>query len=99
LSELTDAGGAPLQYAESQRLFRRDPAQSWAAYVVGCLLVLMHEHGVRPVEGLSVLVHSEVPEGKGVSSSAAVEVATMMALCQLYDVEVCAFAPLPKQSF
>ena len=51
--------------------------------------MLMKEKGVTPVVAgsLSLLVQSAVPEGKGVSSSAAVEVATMTALCQLYGVK------------
>ena len=53
---------------------------SWAAYVAGALVVLMRERGMRFADGLSVLISSAVPEGKGVSSSAAVEVATMQAL-------------------
>ena len=35
---------------------------------------------MRFADGLSILISSAVPEGKGVSSSAAVEVATMQAL-------------------
>eukprot|EP00873_Tetraselmis_striata_P044860 jgi/Tetstr1/465124/TSEL_009847.t1 len=89
LSELQGADGGPLDYDAARALFRRDPAQSWAAYIVGCLVVLMREKGLpMPASGLSLLVASEVPEGKGVSSSAAVEVSTMMALCQLYGMEV-----------
>ena len=53
---------------------------SWAAYVAGALVVLMRERGMRFADGLSILISSAVPEGKGVSSSAAVEVATMQAL-------------------
>ena len=53
---------------------------SWAAYVAGAVIVLMRERGMRFAEGLSILISSAVPEGKGVSSSAAVEVATMQAL-------------------
>ena len=54
--------------------------RSWAAYVAGALVVLMRERGMRFADGLSILISSAVPEGKGVSSSAAVEVATMQAL-------------------
>lgn len=43
-------------------------------------MVLMRELGLRFSQGLSILISSAVPEGKGVSSSAAVEVATMQAL-------------------
>lgn len=59
-----------------------------AAYVAGTVLVLMRERGVRFEDGISVLVHSEVPEGKGVSSSAAVEVASMTALAAAFQVHV-----------
>ncbi|GFH17563.1 uncharacterized protein HaLaN_14225 [Haematococcus lacustris] len=56
-------------------------ATSWAAYVVGCLLVLSREQGLGfSGASVSILVSSQVPEGKGVSSSAAVEVAVMQAL-------------------
>ena len=54
--------------------------RSWAAYVAGALVVLMRERGMRFADGFSILISSAVPEGKGVSSSAAVEVATMQAL-------------------
>ena len=80
ISELYDGNGEPISYAAAREFFHRDPALSWSAYVVGGLLVLMKEKGVRPQEGIAMLVSSEVPEGKGVSSSAAVEVASMSAL-------------------
>lgn len=84
LSELfaaPDGGATPLETLRAR--LSADPATSWAAYVVGVLGVLAHEPETRDVlaaaAGLSVLVASSVPEGKGVSSSAAVEVGTMMA--------------------
>ena len=54
--------------------------RSWAAYVAGALVVLMRERGARFADGISMLIASAVPEGKGVSSSAALEVAVMSAL-------------------
>jgi len=78
--------GAPLPYDEAQAYFRRDQARSWAAYMAGCLLVLAHERGQRFDHGFSILVDSSVPEGKGVSSSAAIEVAVMTALCASLDL-------------
>ena len=42
----------------------------------------------RRRDSVSILLHSDVPEGKGVSSSAAVEVATMCAVVTAYDVDV-----------
>lgn len=47
----------------------------WAGYVLGVLAVLIGEHGARLDRGLDILLTSSVPEAKGLSSSAAVEVA------------------------
>lgn len=49
-------------------------------------LCLLTEHGAEPSTGLRVLVDSAVPEGKGVSSSAAIEVASLRALAELWHV-------------
>ena len=70
-------------YAAARRWFARDPALHWAAYVLGVLLVLERERGLQLNCGLRILVESKVPEGKGVSSSAALEVATMQAVTGL----------------
>ena len=60
----------------------------WAAYVVGTLIVLMHETQTEFKEGLSLMIHSEVPDGKGVSSSAALEVATLSAVAAAYGIKL-----------
>lgn len=44
------------------------------------LLVLKREEGILFDKGISLLIDSTVPEGKGVSSSAALEVSVMQAL-------------------
>jgi L-arabinokinase len=77
---------APLPYAEAHTRLTRDPARAWAAYVAGALVVLQHEHGHRLRQGARVLVRSDVPIGKGVSSSAALEVATFDALAAAVGV-------------
>ena len=48
----------------------------------------MRETPARLSGGLRILVDSRVPEGKGVSSSAAVEVATMRAVAALAEHEL-----------
>ena len=60
----------------------------WFAYTAGAVLVLMHECGARVSGDLSILVHSAIPEGKGVSSSAALEVATMSALAAAMGIKL-----------
>lgn len=60
----------------------------WAAYIIGVLIVLMRECEVAATKGLRILIRSGVPEGKGVSSSAAVEVATMGALASAFRLSI-----------
>jgi L-arabinokinase len=78
--------GVPIGYDQAYRMFR--DSEMWAAYVVGVLLVLARERGVPLRSGLRIVVCSTVPEGKGVSSSAAVETATMHAAAQSLGLDV-----------
>lgn len=75
-----EPGGIPLDYVSARALFRADAARHWAAYVAGAFLVLRRERSIAFACGARILVSSAVPEGKGVSSSAALEVAVMQAL-------------------
>src|SRR4029078_10582211 len=61
---------------------------SWAAYVAGVFLVLMREREQRFDSGANILISSRVPPGKGVSSSAALEVAVMQAVTVAFDIEI-----------
>ncbi|MCP9494862.1 MAG: hypothetical protein MSG64_10455 [Pyrinomonadaceae bacterium MAG19_C2-C3] len=80
--------GKPISYEDAREYFRRDPSRHWAAYAAGVFLVLMRERGVRFEEGARLLISSGVPEGKGVSSSAAIEVACMSAVCAAFGIEI-----------
>lgn len=60
-----------------------DPRQRWAGYVAGAITALHRERGMPFTRGVTWLVASDVPAGKGVSSSAALEVAAMSALTGL----------------
>jgi len=51
-------------------------------------VVLMREKGLGFRGGLSILLDSKVPEGKGVSSSAAIEVVSMTAIAAAFDLEI-----------
>ncbi|HEY3595435.1 MAG TPA: hypothetical protein VGL13_16220, partial [Polyangiaceae bacterium] len=77
---------APLDYAEARALFRSDPDRAWIAYVAGALVVLQHVYGRRLPKGARLFVHSDVPAGRGIASSAALEVASLVALAALADV-------------
>jgi L-arabinokinase len=66
------------------------PGRKWAGYVAGCLFVL-HEEGLvdlrdPKVKGLDIALYSTVPLGAGVSSSAAIEVATMINLMDHFGI-------------
>jgi galactokinase len=76
----------PIDYETARARFRHDPASHWAAYVAGAFLVLMRERQIRFQEGARILIDSRVPEGRGVSSSAALEVAVMQAVAAAYNL-------------
>ncbi|CAN0859232.1 ARA1 [Linum grandiflorum] len=80
--------GQPMPYEKAKKFFAQDPSQKWAAYVAGTILVLMKELGVRFEDSISMLVSSAVPEGKGVSSSASVEVASMSAIAAAHGLSI-----------
>jgi L-arabinokinase len=75
-------------YDDVRAWFAADPARHWAAYVAGVFHVLAREHGVRFHTGAAILVESDVPEGKGVSSSAAIEGATMEAVIAAWPLPI-----------
>ncbi|GAA0261624.1 galactokinase [Actinomadura nitritigenes] len=58
--------------------------RAWAAYPVGMARVLRE----RGTGGASLLIDSDLPQGAGLSSSAALECATALALCGLHGVEI-----------
>ena len=73
--------------AEAGVIIRSTKGGDWAVYVLGCFLVLQKEKGIA-LTGANVFIESKVPWGKGVSSSAALEVATMNGLNQLYKLSL-----------
>jgi len=81
------AGGAGTAEALAER-FAGDASDRWAAYVVGTVSRCLTLNAVAPTHGLRVLITSDVPEGKGVSSSAALEVATMAAAAACYGLDL-----------
>jgi galactokinase len=78
----------PIDYDLARDRFRREPADHWAAYVAGAFLALMRERSVEFEGGADILISSQVPEGKGVSSSAALEVSVMQAIARAFNCEI-----------
>ena len=76
---------------------KHNPAAPWADYVKG-VLVQLRKRGVH-FSGFSAAIHSTIPIGAGLSSSAALEVATALAVRQLFPyslTELGASVPPPR---
>jgi L-arabinokinase len=82
---LSDLG---TDYEAARKFFSSDPSNHWAAYVAGVFPVLRRECGFEFQTGARILISSDVLPGKGVSSSAALEVATMQAVCDAFGVNL-----------
>jgi len=68
--------------AFSAKDLQHDPHNSWASYVLGVVQQLQRD-GIA-IGGFQAIIHSDVPSGAGLSSSAALEVATAFFLQQLF---------------
>jgi L-arabinokinase len=69
-------------------LARRFSGQdTWAAYLLGPVALIVREERL-PLTGLRLLVSSAVPEGKGLGSSAAVEIAAAGAAAGLFGLSL-----------
>jgi galactokinase len=64
----------------------RTPGVRWTAYVLGVFHFLRGKYPQKVKYGANVYIESEVPLNKGVSSSAAVEVAVMKAAAAAYGI-------------
>jgi L-arabinokinase len=91
LDEMVDERGQVRPAEEVHARLTQDPQTRWAAYIAGCFYVMLAAYS-RVTQGkadprlgelgANILVRSDVPLGAGVSSSAAIEVATMHALSE-----------------
>lgn len=89
---LSDLGlpAAPIDYAEARALLAADPRDRWAGYLLGAILVLARELGLRPARGAEVLLHGDIPEGRGVAASTAVTIAALRAFALLFELKLSA---------
>ena len=78
----------PLDLPSAKNYFAERNAEGWVGYVAGVFFVLGKELGIRFNGGAKIVIASRVPIGKGVSSSAALEVSVMQAVCFAYDIDV-----------
>lgn len=83
------ADGNLKTYSQIQEHFNQESNTAWAGYILGAFYVLLKEGKTDQFpHGATIVIKSDIPIGGGVASSAAVEVATLMALNQLYNLEL-----------
>lgn len=64
------------------------PIGSWASYIIGVMRGFQGHTALAPLAGMRLHVHSGVPVGAGLSSSAALEVATAYALQKMLGTQL-----------
>lgn len=76
--------------------FKKNPAAPWADYVKG-VLAQLHKRGVHST-GFNAAIHGTIPMGAGMSSSAALEVATALLVRKMhpYTLSETGLAAAPK---
>ena len=76
-----------ISLGEAGKRIRQLDQGDWAVYVLGCFVVLALEKSLT-IQGADMEVQSGIPWGKGLSSSAALEVATLRAICSAYGLSL-----------
>ena len=79
----TFSGSAEIVVSDLERLTAGD-VEGWAAYPVGVLWAL--RQAGHQIQGMDLLIDSQVPVGAGLSSSAAIECAVAVAANELYGL-------------
>ena len=69
-------------------IVNKSPELRWTAYVLGVFYLLQRRWPEQVQSGITLYLESDVPLNKGVSSSAAVEVATMKASAAAYGIKL-----------
>jgi len=76
-------------YSQTKEIFSEDSRTTWAGYILGCFFTLLKEKKIEKFpHGAAIVIKSDIPMGAGIASSAAIEVASLTALNQLYDLQL-----------
>ena len=76
-------------YSQIRERFSEEPSAAWTGYILGAFYVLLKEGKIDQFpHGATIAIKSDIPIGGGVASSAAIEVATLMAIDRLYGLEL-----------
>jgi len=86
---------ARIDYSTAESVFSSD-LHKWAGLVLGSLVVLNQELGIKPDGGFRANIRSDVPPNLAVSSSAALEVSSMLAILDSIGVQIGEGTPLTQ---
>lgn len=81
LEELSDEN-------QVREIVNRSPSVRWTAYVLGNIFYLKKKYPEHITSGIRLYIDSTVPLNRGVSSSAAIEVAVMKAAAAAYGIDL-----------
>ena len=77
------------QFSTAAELARHFEGCTWARHVAGVCLALLDSVAVPHFAGgFNLLIHSDIPSGAGLASSAALQIAAVMAIAGLFDAKV-----------
>ena len=83
------ADGDLKSYTQVKDLFSQDTRTTWTGYVLGCFFTLLKEKKIEKFpHGATIVIKSDIPMGAGIASSAALEVASLTVLNQLYGLKL-----------
>ncbi len=71
-----------------RKIVNKSSSVRWTAYVLGNIFYLQKKYPERITSGIKIYIDSTVPLNRGVSSSAAVEVAVMKAAAAAYGIDL-----------
>jgi L-arabinokinase len=74
------------------RLRSQNDSSRWSTYVLGALCFLKHHYGCETVGGVNLFISSDLPPNRGVSSSAALEVAALKATSAAWKISLSGIA-------
>lgn len=74
--------------SQIRKFILADPLRSWFTYIVGGLCYLLKNDAEKINFGLTMYLDSNIPLGKGVSSSAALETSALKACAAAYGIEI-----------
>jgi len=87
-SQLENVFAADASYRRIRERLDALELPRWPRYPLGCLIALARARPISRTRGYAFHIDSDVPLAQGVSSSAALEVATLRALVALHGVEL-----------